>query len=372
MKKFKNYILVLLVPLILLGCVKKGVSEAVTEDTSTSTLGGYTWSQLKSKILDSTYGVKPNVIWLEYVKSKLTDTDDQEDVQDLVDYLNDNVYTPIIMGNSSFNYNTSISTITSKEKTALKAASTYNYSELEIIKDSLVEFNKTTVTTTGSTIITNVEGILSKIDTYKSENPFYSSLYDLYIQSYGSLGLKKTSIISYFSGIGFDIVGVLSNNTNISTSYTELFSEISILSNSSNSSYTAYLDSTLLSRMNELKSVYSNYINGSGTYSDINDARILMRASDNTQLSKAKVIYWNAVIEDIYSKLYSKTGLDSADSAIVVGLINHINAYKVLNNEYSKTNYSVIHSKTVNILKEFIYLKTYEDYLNDNLGLGVF
>mgnify|MGYP000157834401 CR=1 FL=1 len=31
MKKLKNYILMLLVPLILLGCVSKGVSEAVTE-----------------------------------------------------------------------------------------------------------------------------------------------------------------------------------------------------------------------------------------------------------------------------------------------------------------------------------------------------
>ena len=34
MKKLKNYILMLLVTLILLGCVSKGVSEAVEEDTS--------------------------------------------------------------------------------------------------------------------------------------------------------------------------------------------------------------------------------------------------------------------------------------------------------------------------------------------------
>lgn len=36
MKKFKNYILMLLVPLILLGCVSKGVSEAVEGDTGTT------------------------------------------------------------------------------------------------------------------------------------------------------------------------------------------------------------------------------------------------------------------------------------------------------------------------------------------------
>ena len=41
MKKLKNYILMLLVPLILLGCVSKGVSDTV-EDTTDSNLGGYT------------------------------------------------------------------------------------------------------------------------------------------------------------------------------------------------------------------------------------------------------------------------------------------------------------------------------------------
>ena len=36
MKKLKNYILMLLVPLILLGCVSKGVSDSVTEDATVS------------------------------------------------------------------------------------------------------------------------------------------------------------------------------------------------------------------------------------------------------------------------------------------------------------------------------------------------
>ena len=61
MKKLKNYILMLLVPLILLGCVSKGVSDAVTEDTTNSNLGGYTWAQLGSMINNSQSIVKISV-----------------------------------------------------------------------------------------------------------------------------------------------------------------------------------------------------------------------------------------------------------------------------------------------------------------------
>jgi hypothetical protein len=144
------------------------------------------------------------------------------------------------------------------------------------------------------------------------------------------------------------------------------------MNSSTYTNYVKYLDSTLLTRMNELKTVYSKYTAGTGTYSSISDARILLKSSDGTQVAKTMVVYWSDSIDDIYTQLNGLSGLNSTDSAKVLTIINHIDEYKALNTQYSNSNYNLIHSKTVNIMKEFVYLKGYETYLKNGLGLDVF
>lgn len=372
MKKFKIYIFMLLVPLLLVGCVEKGKS-IVNVDVGLDNLGGYTWEQLQTQVSHSSYGVLANKSWIDYVSEKTTDIEDKQDVDNLSNYLQRNVYNKIIVEDTSFDYSVASVEVGNLEKLALKSIDIYNEDQLTIIKDALKEFVKTTVTVTGSTIISNIENTKENILTRESYNTFYSPLYDLYTQSFGSYGLKKISIITYFDSIGFDINGTLSNNMNITSAYNSLILEIATIEASQNKTYTDYLSSTLLQRMNELKVQYEKMINGTGKYDSITSARILLRLADTIDLTKVMVIYWNDVIDDIYSKLQGLSNLDPADSKIVIALINHINAYYELNKQYDKTNYALIHSKTSNILKEFLYLKNnYQIYLNEQLGLKVF
>ena len=47
MKKIKKYIVLLFLPIMLLGCVQKGISDSTTTN---DTLGGYTWDELEAMV----------------------------------------------------------------------------------------------------------------------------------------------------------------------------------------------------------------------------------------------------------------------------------------------------------------------------------
>ena len=60
------------------------------------------------------------------------------------------------------------------------------------ISEALTDFVSTTTSALGSTLISNINDTLSRIDSAKSTNKFYTQVYDLYLQSYGANGLKQT------------------------------------------------------------------------------------------------------------------------------------------------------------------------------------
>ena len=74
MKKMKLYMLLLLVPLILMGCIEKG-KPASGINVDVSGTGGYTWEQLQSMInVNDTQGDDPVSIIgnMQYIKNLKT------------------------------------------------------------------------------------------------------------------------------------------------------------------------------------------------------------------------------------------------------------------------------------------------------------
>lgn len=182
--------------------------------------------------------------------------------------------------------------------------------------------------------------------------------------------MKNSSITASLSSIGFNISDVLKNDSTIEEAYAELKTEIATLNSSTYKSYVVYLDSSLLTRMNDLSTLYSNYVSGNESYTNITNARTLVRSSDTTQLSKTMISFWATKIDEIYNALSTQTDLGN-ESTTVLAIIGHIDDYKALNTQYLNQNYNVIHSKTVNIIKEYVYLRTnYESYLLSEFGIS--
>ncbi len=189
MKKFKKYIVLLFLPIVLLGCVQKGVSDSTTTN---DTLGGYTWDELEAMVEDSSYGVVANRSELNYVYGSISNSSDKAEILTLYNYLLSDVFTPVESNSSSFIYSDVLSEINTQEDDIINDIDVYDYDELVTISEALTDFVSTTTSALGSTLISNINDTLSRIDSAKSTNKFYTQVYDLYLQSYGANGLKQT------------------------------------------------------------------------------------------------------------------------------------------------------------------------------------
>lgn len=146
MKKFKNYILMLLVPFIFFGCVSKGVSEAV-EDTTDSNLGGYTVSQLEYMATDTNNArsITNNISQINELLNNTTWSSQLDSTEILAVKTHKTFLYSLLSGinnlvdgtSSSFNVTTSLSSLNTNISTAMTSLDLFSLSEIETINEQI-------------------------------------------------------------------------------------------------------------------------------------------------------------------------------------------------------------------------------------------
>ncbi len=140
--------------------------------------------------------------------------------------------------------------------------------------------------------------------------------------------------------------------------------------------------SELRSYLVTLQSMYNKYLNYTSTYTDIKGERLDLRTYESQEFSNsvsqlAVYDYW---INDVYSKLESKTATDYNNDANLISLKNSYksyiyNNYKTYITSYSTTylnqEYSVINSKAVIVLETIAYLQKNQLILSNTLNIDL-
>ncbi len=142
MKKFKKYIVLLFLPIVLLGCVQKGVSDSTSGDTN-SNLGGYTWAQLQSMIeLSDESGNSPTSI-IGNMKSisglsssSYVDSTDKVNIQNLLSIMTEN-YESIRDQNEDFVYSTALAELNEADTTFINSSKVISLNNLKRLKTEL-------------------------------------------------------------------------------------------------------------------------------------------------------------------------------------------------------------------------------------------
>lgn len=373
MKKIKLYFLILLVPLLLMGCIEKGVSTATT--TPVDTTNPYSFAELTAMINGSqlaTSSISYNLIDLAGWKSQVSASypSGATYISNMITYLNSGVYTPIMSSNSSFNYTTSVNKVATLDSDIIGALGIYSYAQLKQILSELKLLNL--ADTTGLTLINSLNVTLNTIDTIKAINPFYSISYLLYTEYFSYF--KNKTYTDYLSSINFDINTALFRLTNIKASLEILKAEITALKANTLLITTR---ASVLGNLEQLKETYEKYITGTETISYVNNIRSLVYTMESNEFGNTGVsgqVYADT-IETVRTKLIALTNLTPDLSTKRKNLVDEINAYKERNTEYannysSNSDYFSIHSKVTNVVVEYQKLKDVEQVIEVQLGLG--
>ena len=170
----------LLVPLLLLGCMSKGVSDAV-EDTTTSNLGGYTWTQLQSmvNISDENGDIHSSIIGnMAYISNLKTSSYVTSDeiiiINKLLSKMQD-VYEAIRDEDSSFMYSTYLSSVQTYDDSLISSYKILSLEDLKRLKTELaVVLAANSTDSTLTSIYDNVALATKNLPVYRANNPFYA------------------------------------------------------------------------------------------------------------------------------------------------------------------------------------------------------
>ncbi|MBN1468352.1 MAG: hypothetical protein JXM74_08380 [Fusobacteriaceae bacterium] len=378
MKKFKKYIVLLFLPIVLLGCVQKGVSDSTSGDTN-SNLGGYTWAQLQNMIeLSDESGNSPTSI-IGNMKSisglsssSYVDSTDKVNIQNLLSIMTEN-YESIKDQNDDFVYSTALTKLNEADTTFINSSKVISLNNLKRLKTELtplLSLNDSTI----NTIYNKVNLATTNLPIYKNNNPFYALSSDLFYLYHNYLEPNNTLLNS--NGISLTNID---RTAEIKNALTTITLEISKL-DSNSMEFTG--KSELRSYLVTLQSMYNKYLNYTSTYTDIKGERLDLRTYESQEFSNsvsqlAVYDYW---INDVYSKLENKTATDYNNDANLISLKNSYknyiyNNYKTYITSYSTTylnqEYSVINSKAVIVLETIAYLKKNQLILSNTLDIDL-
>lgn len=368
MKKMKLYMLLLLVPLVLMGCVEKG-KPASGINVEVDSLGGYTWEQLQSMIdnpdnKNEGSRLANNVLELKSLKNVASIAGDSykiSKIDNLVKILEQKVETPIRESFSTFNYSTALSSVNSADNELTSILNIKTLSQLEEIKAELdlwaINFPEDSELYNMSK---SLEITISTIKNRKTINPFYASSYRLYYQYENNIG--KSSNVDYLKNrYGIDVIN-LSKDPMIKVALTMIEKEITQLStNQSPIPIDKGEKAFILATLKDIKEVYGKYLERKVNFSDTSTLRTVLRKYETGLLAVGSPSMAKSSmdkIENIYKQLTTFTSSDLNKLNIANKYIAHIDAYKRLNRSYDIDDYSVITSKVVNVLEELEYLNT--------------
>lgn len=366
MKKMKLYMLLLLVPLILMGCIEKG-KPASGINVEVDSLGGYTWEQLQNMIdnpdnKNEGSRLANNILELKSLKNVASIAGDSykiSKIDNLVKILEQKVETPIRESFSTFNYSTALSSVNSADNELTSILNIKTLSQLEEIK---AELDLWAINFPGDSKLYNMskslEITISTIKNRKTINPFYASSYRLYYQYENNIG--KSSNVDYLKNTyGIDVIN-LSKDPMINAALIIIKEEIAQLStNQSPIPLDPAEKAFILKSLEDIRDTYVKYLERKVNFSDTSTLRTVLRnyeagllAAESPSMAKSSM----DKIDNIYTQLDAYTSTDINKLKIAEKYMEHIDAYKRLNTSYDKNDYSAITSKVVNIVEELEYL----------------
>ncbi len=369
MKKFKNYILMLLVPLILLGCVSKGVSDAISEVTDT--YGGYTLSELQYMSTGSgnIYSISKNVTYeisaLQNIYSSGTKNTALTSHKALLTTAMNEI------DNGTINVTNTLTNLKTSNTNLITTLDFYTQMEIATIAQLIDE---ATVNTTAYNSLTSSEqtelkhlpillndviNILTEVSDYNSTktgyyNIFYSNLYQLYL-AYEGINNNKAALKNVYN---IDVTTIDESDiiqekiTRLNFEVTRLKSEIikKILT-SSDITYLSDAYTNLLTTYNAYSPLKSYLIDSSEATFRQRDIMMLgTGGTNNVGISK-----YETILDSVYLSVgdtFSNT--TSRDGAIK----NYLYEFASIKSAYSLSNYRVSISKAVNIAYIYANLKT--------------
>lgn len=367
MKKLKNYILMLLVPLILLGCVSKGVSEAVEEDVSTNM--PYSWAELNSYLDGTTYSIVDTEIKLNRFKKSKSSVLTEDDV----DYIDDILYVyselkrAISIKNTTFNYATSknnIDTLDTKLIGNLRIMNLSNLGQLE------TELNNILLTKPLDPIIKLLHGAvssqISSSNSKKINNPYFVTFMDLYTLFYTHIEPLKDTLKNTYA---IDITNI-DKKSEITKALATLKAERSLLA-SINLDFTK--KDSLDKKMAVLQEYYSLYLNDQKAYINVMDRLDDLRQEDLDIIGDGgdEIAVYVSDLETLRTKLASVNTTDDTKIAVYDKAVSILTEYDNLNIKYTNKIYTEIASKVVNIYNIRNKIRTMEPDLNTYLKITI-
>lgn len=372
MKKLKNYILMLLVPLILLGCVSKGVSEAVEEDTSNP----YGFSTMKVWVngdtYDTSYSVVKNIEEVETIQALYgVSTSAYGDMANLLTYLR-KFRSEVLSQSSSFVYSTSYSNINTYNTASIDSTEILTTAQLKELETKLSAAIVAVGTAPAwlTTLKIDVTNTINDIANKKSNNYVYSDFPDLYWIYKSNSGLENYN--ESLLALNIDIKNLNANEA-VSTALSIITQEISDLAYLSDKLTTFKQESSLNAKLLFLKGVYNGYIGGTKTLTNIYDTLDDLNDYENDLLSISsdEPYFFKKSVDDVYTaiKNYSSTNSDLMSYRNEIKL--KLDEYEDLNTQYNNQNFTKVNSKIINVMKAYYYLYQQKSTLKNKLGISL-
>lgn len=382
MKKFKNYILMLLIPLILLGCVKKGVSDAVTEDNTTISADSNMAALINSNRNRITTLLNDNI----YLQESYLTTANNYLYNIYQAYSNGGELSSAVAGYYS--------NAESNKDTFFTLNSMLNYDEISLTYNKMLSQQSNYSSDTNfSNALALIESKYKAIKNEKTSNTYYLEVYESDLLNKDLDELTSTSITykQYLKNLGFlydeslaDVYGNLAKmvlrDINVLNSTTD-FSSLST-TNPYNDLYRLRSGSgtkvvlsdanraKLLTALNTLYSMYSNYESYSVTqilaqesafqaidravFSDLSENGLKYYLVTNTASSGNKlsinVAVYNGLSTDLITKLetiYTTKTLSTSEKNELSILITNLKQLKSKIEYYYLINPTDVYSSTV-------------------------
>jgi len=368
MKKLKIYILALLVPILLMGCVEKG-KPTVNVDVDVS--NPYNFEQLLSMIenpdtKNEGSRLANNVIELKSLKnvsSIVGDTYKIQKIDTLTNILEQKVQVPIKSSLSTFNYTETLKNVTQADGELTSALNVKSLTQLEEIKAELDLWSVNFPNDANLyKIVNSLDITISTVKNRRSINPFYAASYRLYYQYVNNIG-NDTNINYLKNTYGVDVINI-SKDPIIKAALVTITNEINQLqTNTSPVPIDPGEKAFILGMLKDIKATYEKYLVKQINFSDLATLRTVLKNYETGLLADGSASMVKSSmdkINNVYSQLKALTNPSNDYNTIELAnkYITHINAYLRLNERYDKNEYSVITSKAVNILEELEYLNS--------------
>ena len=375
MKKLKIYILALLVPILLMGCVEKGKPSIVEG------IDGPNWTDLANQIgvgnEIASYSLETNLKDLDTLykdtSGQITVTD-KASIQELKSKLA-SIDSAIRSQSSGFNYLTSMNEVKQMDTNLTNNLKILNLSDLYLLKNELQSLY---LSNTSDTFIENLnnatKNVYSVLDVTKSKNTFYAFTSRLYF--YYTTWLSVSNQATLKNNYNLDVKAV-NQKASVTVALSNIKEEIAYLQKLiDNKTPIDFKDTEGLKKaLESLQNTYISYLsstNTSTTFVNVSDKRYDLKVFEDVYFGPSSDLsIFEDAIEDLYPRLRDKS-VGSQWQWKKTEILTEISKYREKLAIYTVENisYETIHSRIINLIKILAYLRDQNYYVRELWGLN--